>query len=328
MSEAEAVPPPAKPSIFTTADERLSAPAKTNLVIIGKSDAGKTTLARTLPAEETLFVDLEAGTKALGDWRGEVIKVREVATQLGVHPWQLSRALACVMCGPDPAADPNDWGNPYSKCNYDAYCTALGGANIFDRFKYVFWDSATVAARHCFAWCQTQPEAFSEKTNKPDTRGAYGLHGIEMVRWLTTIQHIPNKSTIVAAILNEEVDDFKRVTYSLQIDGSKAKTALPGIFDNIATLTRFNDAEGKEFRALVCRGVNDWGFLAKDRSGALDMVEPPDLMHIIKKSSTGPRLGDLVSTMPDGGPQKTAALGELTGGPAPTGNGNFNPNNR
>lgn len=323
MSEAASVPPPL--SIFTTADERLSASPRTNIVITGPSGSGKTTLATTLPADETLFVDLEAGTKALGNWRGTVLDVRKVATQLVVHPWQLARALACVMCGPDPAADPNDWGNPYSRVNYDAYCTALGGADVFDRFKYVFWDSATVAGRHSFAWCQAQPEAFSEKTGKPDTRGAYGLHGRELVRWLTTIQHIPNKSTIIAAILNEEVDDLRRVTYSLQIDGGKAKAELPGIFDNIMTLGIFKDSDGKEFRALVCTGVNEWGYLAKDRSGALEMVEPPDLMHVIKKSSTGPRQSETVKTMPAGGPAKPATPGEA---PAPQQNGNFNPNNR
>lgn len=321
MSEIQTAPF----SLFTTADERLAEAPRTNMVITGRSNAGKTTLARTLPPEETLFVDLEAGTKALADWRGTVLKVREKALALGVHPWQLARALACIMCGPDPAANPDDTGNPYSLASYNIYCGILGGPEVFSQFKYVFWDSATVAARHCFAWCQTQPEAFSEKSGKPDTRGAYGLHGREMVRWLTTIQHIKDKSTIVAAILNEEVDDFKRVTYSLQIDGGKAKTELPGIFDNIATLAVFQDNEGKEFRALVCTGMNDWGYLAKDRSGALEMVEPPDLIHIIKKSSTGPRLGELVRTMPSSGPvTQTAAAADAPPGSA----GGFNPNNR
>lgn len=320
--------------LITTADERLSQPARTNIAITGKSDAGKTTLARTLPPEETLFVDLEAGTKALADWRGDVLKVREAASELGVHPWELARAIACVMCGPDPAAQPDDSANPYSKVNYETYCKILSaflGADVlvhFAKYKYVFWDSATVAARHSFSWCQVQPEAFSEKTGKPDTRGAYGLHGREMVRWLTTIQHIKDKSTIVVCILNEETDDLRRVTYSLQIDGGKAKAELPGIFDNIMTLTRFQNSEGAEFRALVCRGVNDWGYPAKDRSGALDMVEKPDLMHVIMKSNTGKRLTELVSQMPDNAVPMRQGNAEASAGEAPSGAaaGAFNPN--
>jgi len=298
MSEAATAPPPGPHPFIMTADQRMAQPARTNLVVTGASGVGKTTLARTLPPATTLFIDLEAGTKALADWGGDILKVREVATAVKVHPWELCRALACVMCGPDPAADPQDIGNPYSEVNYATYCRVLGGPEAFAKYDAVFWDSATVAARHCFSWCQTQPEAYSEKTGKPDNRGAYGLHGRELVRWLTTIQHIKDKSTIIAAILNEEVDDLRRVTYSLQLDGSKVKAELPGIFDNIMSLVLLPDANGAEVRALVCTGINPWGYLAKDRSGALDTVEPPDLSHIIKKSSAGVRREALVNSVP------------------------------
>ena len=269
------------------------------MVITGASGAGKTTLARTLPAEATLFVDLEAGTKALADWRGDIIKVRDVAARFRVHPWELARALACVMSGPDPAADPNDSENPYSKANYDTYCHHLGAPAAFEKYKYVFWDSVTVAARHCFAWSQTQPEAFSEKSGRPDTRSAYGLHGREMVKWLTTVQHIPDKSTIICAILNEDEDEkTKQKVYSLQIDGGKSKAELPGIFDNIMTLAIFTDEKGATYRALVCTGMNEWGYPAKDRSGTLSVLEPPDLARIIEKTSTGERQGELIKDVP------------------------------
>lgn len=294
-AEAE---PQRKPLIMT-AKERLAKPARCNIVITGRSGVGKTTLARTLDAGSTLFVDLEAGTKALADWGGDVLSVRTVSDSMNVHPWELCRALACIMCGPDPAADPNDNANPYSRINYNNYCAALGGPEAFEKYSTVFWDSATVAARYSFAWSQTQPEAFSERTGKPDNRGAYGLHGRELVRWLTTIQHIQDKSTIVAAILNEETDELRNTTYSLQIDGGKAKAELPGIFDNIATLTILKDEAGNDQRVLICTGINPWGYLAKDRSGALDTVEPPDLAHIISKSSAGNRREPLVRSVPD-----------------------------
>src|SRR3546814_8636470 len=70
-----------------------------------------------------------------------------------------------------------------------------------------------------FAWSKRQPEAYSEKTGKPDTRGAYGLHGQEMVTWLTQLQHIPEKSVVVVGILDVTYDDFKRPVYEPQIDG-------------------------------------------------------------------------------------------------------------
>lgn len=289
-------------SMITTADERLARKPKANIVIAGESGIGKTTLARTLDPKTALFVDLEAGTLALADWAGDIIDVRKVATSMGVHPWALARAIACVMCGPDPAADPNDGDNPYGPIMYNNYIAAFTAAGLpveaFAKYTEVFWDSVTVAARHCFAWCQTQPEAFSEKTGKPDTRGAYGLHGRELVRWLTTIQHIQDKSTIVVGILNTEVDDLRRVTYSLQIDGGKAKAELPGIFDNIFTLAVLKDDQNREYRGLVCQKQNPWGYPAKDRSGKLDMVEAPDLAAIIAKTANGKRQGDLARTIP------------------------------
>ena len=41
------------------------------------------------------------------------------------------------------------------------------------------------------AWAKTRPEAFSDKTGKPDTRGAYGLLAREVIGLLKHLQHAP-----------------------------------------------------------------------------------------------------------------------------------------
>ena len=52
---------------IVTADERLAkAGAKTTMAIFGPSGVGKTSLLKTLPPEETLCIDLEAGMKSEG----------------------------------------------------------------------------------------------------------------------------------------------------------------------------------------------------------------------------------------------------------------------
>lgn len=277
-----------------SADERLKARQKVNIALFGPSGSGKTFQANTLDPATTLFVDLEAGTLAIQSWSGDVISVREEAAKMGVHPWEFARALACLLGGPDPAAPAT---SPYSAAAYASYQAALGDASMFDKYENVFIDSITVAGRMAFSWSKTQPEAVSEKTGKPDNRGAYGLLGQELVTWLTQAQHIRTKNIITVGILDVGKDDFGRPTYEPQIDGSKAGRELPGIFDEVITLGLFDMSTGQPVfdiakgtqRGFICHQNNGYGVPAKDRSGRLDAIEAPDLGALIRKIQSAPR---------------------------------------
>jgi hypothetical protein len=273
------------------ADDRLKAVPKINIAVFGPSGVGKTTLARTLDPNSTLFVDLEAGTLAIQGWPGDVLDVRAVATQLGAHPWEVARALALFIGG----ADPSDANGAYSKATYDKVFAAFSKAVDLNKYKTVFVDSITVASRECFRWAQVQPEAMSDKTGKPDTRAAYGLLKREMMRWLTHLQHCP-KSIIVVGILDSEKDELGRLVHTPQVEGSATARELPGIFDQMITLNNFSQEDGTLYRGLVCQQQNQWNYPAKDRSGRLELLEPPHLGRLIEKIRTGKRLDEVIIT--------------------------------
>ena len=59
-----------------SADERLKETKGIKGCIFGKSGIGKTSLLWTMPAETTLFFDLEAGDLAIEGWQGDTIRPR------------------------------------------------------------------------------------------------------------------------------------------------------------------------------------------------------------------------------------------------------------
>ncbi len=104
---------------IVTAEERLSAANnKTSLAIFGLPGVGKTTLLKTLPADKTVCLDLEAGMKSVQDWPGASIPVRSFGD---------FRGLAVLIGGPDPAADPNAY---YSERHYQHVRSVYAGSGI------------------------------------------------------------------------------------------------------------------------------------------------------------------------------------------------------
>ena len=58
---------------------------------------------------------------------------------------------------------------------------------------------------------------------------------------------------------------------------------MPGIVDEVVTLTELKSDDGTSYRAFVCHTLNNWGYPAKDRSGRLDAIEEPDLGRLMEK---------------------------------------------
>jgi hypothetical protein len=254
------------------ADERLAEQRGVKALIAGPTAVGKTSLLRTLDPARTLFVDIEAGDLSVQDVKVDTIRI---------DAWSSARDLACRIGGPNPSFPP-------TACYSQAHHEACGGPlDNLDRYDTIFVDSITAVSRLSFRWAEQQPEAFSERTGKKDTRGAYGLHAREMICWLHQLQHARGKHVIFVAILEKVVDEFGMSTWQLQMEGARTGRELPGILDQIITMQFVDFGDGAPVRAFVCTQPNPWNYPAKDRAGRLEQIEEPHLGKLIAKL-TGP----------------------------------------
>ena len=193
-----------------TADERLAeANLKTTLAIFGPSGGGKTTLMKTLPERTTLCLDLEAGLKSVQDWRGDSIPIRTFEDALDI---------ACLIGGINPAADENAF---FSDAHYHHLAAAHPDlVDLISRKRIVFVDSITDLTRQAMAWAKSRPEAFSDKTGKPDTRGAYGLLAREVIGLLKHLQHELAQALTAAGVqVSVERRAHLRVPLALEVLG-------------------------------------------------------------------------------------------------------------
>lgn len=256
---------------IVSAMERMAERKGVKLLMLGKSGIGKTSRLKDLDPVTTLFLDGEAGDLAVADWPGDTIRLTS---------WPDSRDLFVFLAGPDKSLPPE---SAFSQAHYDHVIEKFGDPRQLDRYQTFFLDSITQLSRQCFAWCKAQPGATSDRSGKPDLRAAYGLLGQEMIGALTHLQHARGKNVVFVSILDEKLDDYNRNVFVPQIEGKQTVAALIGIVDEVVTLAEIKAEDGSAYRAFVTHTVNPQGFPAKDRSGRLDLLEPPHLGALIAK---------------------------------------------
>lgn len=254
-------------------------------LILGKSGLGKTSLLKTLSAEETFTMSIEAGLLAVKD----VPNLKENSIEL--DNWPHIRAVTAIFRGVDPSALA---GEPYSAEHQAAalkwFAEKKPNINI-EKYNTLFGDSITAASRFCMRWAIAQTDKVMTQQGKLDMRKVYGLVGQEMVNWLIQLQRIPNKDVWLVGILDENKTELGAPEYQPQLEGSATAKAIIGIFDQVITLTEITlksekEGESKKARGFVTQTINHWNYPAKDRSGTLDPIEPAHLGKLAEKIRT------------------------------------------
>lgn len=141
-------------------------------------------------------------------------------------------------------------------------------------FKSVALDSVSEIAEQCLK---------HEKSVNKDGRRAYGEMNDKMMDIIRKFRDLPGRHVYFSAKQGSFTDEISHVTrYGPSMPGQRLTNELPYFFDEVFSLEVGENAETREsFRFL--RTKTSLQYEAKDRSGALDEFEPPDLTHIINK---------------------------------------------
>jgi len=252
-------------------EQRLREPRGARILIIGPFGVGKTSLVRTLDPTSVLFADVENGALAIDD-----VPVSHIRPET----WPEIRDLIVRTAGPNRSFQPHE---PYSQSHFDMCGGYLPGIES-GQIQTVVFDTVSMASRLCLRWASAQPEAISERTGRPDTRGAYGLLARDFILALHHLQSARGLNVILIGALETVTDDYGRIEHRLQAEGQRVPREIAGIVDVVVTMhwLDFNDSK-PPMRGFVCTSPNPWQYPAKDRSGKLGMVEPPDLGALIRK---------------------------------------------
>jgi|TARA_R110000744_G_scaffold17537_1_gene47415 hypothetical protein len=119
------------------------------------------------------------------------------------------------------------------------------------------------------------------KKQVKDPRQAYGELIEKMGATIRLFRDLKGFNVYMSAKEAYEKDESGVMSYMPSMPGSKLGAGLPYYFDEVFHLSVGKTPEGVEYRYL--RTQPDFNTIAKDRSGALDLIEAADLNNVITK---------------------------------------------
>ncbi len=142
-------------------------------------------------------------------------------------------------------------------------------------FEWVCLDSISDIAEAVLA---------NEKAKNKDPRAAYGNLQDEVLKTLRKFRDLPHYNVLMTC-KQERVSNDGVNLFIPMMPGAKLSQQIPYLFDEVFALRVEKDEEGTEYRVL--QTSRDVRFEAKDRSGVLEMFEPPNMKKILAKVKSG-----------------------------------------
>lgn len=113
-----------------------------------------------------------------------------------------------------------------------------------------------------------------------DPRQAYGAMQEKMIDIIRAFRDLPLNVVMIAKCEKAQDENGRLLNYP-STPGNKLGQALPYMFDEVWAMRIQKDAQGFEHRVIQTQP--DYNWTAKDRSGALEALEAPNLADILAK---------------------------------------------
>lgn len=170
----------------------------------------------------------------------------------------------------------------------DSEITVAEITTIADLRSMYLWATQSPEANNFDTFCLDSLTEMAEtllnaaKKTVKDPRQAYGQLIEEMTDLIRAFRDIKGKHIYFSAKQEWTKDDVTGVTsYGPSMPGNKLGQQLPYFFDEVFCLNIGKTPEGLTYRYLQTQP--DFQYSAKDRSGRLDAIEPPDLNRVFNK---------------------------------------------
>lgn len=223
------------------------------LLIYGDSGTGKTALCATAP--RPIILSAESGLL--------VLNKRNLEKLYGAGNNTISYDIPVITIKTIQEVDEAyDW---------------LIRAHEAKQFDTVAMDSVSEIAEQCLN---------NAKRTVKDPRQAYGELIEKMETVIRKFRDLPNKHVYMSAKLSPMKDELTGITrFGPSMPGAQLGPKLPYFFDEVFKLGIGKSLQGEQYRFL--QTASDLQNVAKDRSGALDAMEPPHLSHVFNKVMQG-----------------------------------------